>query len=279
MQILRSAAEMTRWAEVQHRLGRTIGFVPTMGYLHEGHGSLMDLLRPQCDGLVVSVYVNPLQFGPNEDLARYPRDPEGDAKRCAHHGVDVLFMPADLYPDGFSTSVRVHTLSDGLCGASRPGHFDGVATVCARLFGVTRADVAVFGEKDFQQLMVLRRMARDLALPVRIVPGPLVRDTDGVALSSRNKYLSPEERRRAASLHRALREMAASGLREAHELVALGASHIDCDRLDYLEVVDAETLAPIERVAERPARIAVAAFYGHTRLIDNLAVGPELEWT
>jgi pantoate--beta-alanine ligase len=262
--------------------GRRIGLVPTMGALHVGHASLLDLLRPQCDVLVASIYVNPLQFGPSEDLARYPRTPEADAALCAAHGVDLLFAPDDLYPDGFATSVSVHGLTDGLCGASRPGHFEGVATVCARLFGVTRAAVACFGEKDFQQLMVLRRMVEDLALPVRVVPAPLVRDADGVALSSRNRYLSDDERRRAVSLHRALfavRDAAAAGERGAEALTALGRRHLEVDKLDYFELVDARTLAPLQVVGERPARAVVAAFVGRTRLIDNVGVGEALSWT
>jgi pantoate--beta-alanine ligase len=282
MDIVRDPDEMARWAASEVAAGRSIGFVPTMGFLHAGHGSLMSLVRPRCDRLVVSVYVNPLQFGPNEDLARYPRDPEGDAALCAAREVDLLFMPADLYPDGFSTAVSVNRLTERLCGASRPGHFDGVATVCARLFGLTRASLAAFGEKDFQQLMVLRRMVRDLALPVRIVPGTLIRDTDGVALSSRNKYLSAQERRRAATLHRALfamRDACASGDTDAERLLARGRAALDCDRLDYLELVDAETLEPIAAVGDRPARALVAAFFGSTRLIDNVALGPELVWT
>ncbi len=278
MEILRSPQEMAAWTAP--RAGG-IGFVPTMGFLHPGHGSLMSLLRSRCQHLVVSVYVNPLQFGPNEDLDRYPRDPEGDAALCESQGVDALFMPPDLYPDGFATSVSVHGLTDRLCGASRPGHFEGVATVCARLFGLTRCSLAAFGEKDFQQLMVLRRMVTDLALPLSIVPGPLVRDDDGVALSSRNKYLSPDDRVRARTLHQALfamRDAAAAGRTGARELLEVGRAALVCDRLDYLELVDAQTLEPIERVADRPARALVAAFYGQTRLIDNVAVGPELTW-
>jgi pantoate--beta-alanine ligase len=271
MELLTSADAMAAWAA---DAGGTIGFVPTMGFLHPGHASLMALLRPRCDRLVVSVYVNPLQFGPNEDLARYPRDPEGDARLCEQQGVDALLMPPDLYPEGFSTSVAVHGLTDTLCGASRPGHFAGVATVCARLFGLTRADLAAFGEKDFQQLAVIRRMVRDLALPERIVPGPLVRDADGVALSSRNKYLTPELRKRATSLHRALFAMRDADT-DVEGRIALGESLIDCNRLDYLDLVDAETLRTAVSL-DRPARAVVAAFYGTTRLIDNVAVGPDL---
>jgi pantoate--beta-alanine ligase len=275
MELLTTPEDMVRWADGVRRQGQTIGFVPTMGFLHTGHASLMSLVRPQCDRLVVSVYVNPLQFGPSEDLDRYPRDPEGDARLCAERGTDVLFMPKDLYPDGFSTSVAVHGLTETLCGASRPGHFEGVATVCTRLFGVTRADKAVFGEKDFQQLAVIRRMVRDLALPVQIIPGPLIRDDDGVAFSSRNKYLSPEQRQRAVTLHQALftiQKAARDGVREVSRLRELGLTSLACDRFDYLEIVDAESLQALERLGDRPARALVAAFYGQTRLIDNVAV-------
>jgi pantoate--beta-alanine ligase len=281
MQLLDSPHAMTAWAATHERAGRTIGFVPTMGFLHSGHRSLMARLRPECDQLVVSIYVNPLQFGPDEDLDRYPRDPEGDLAACAAEGVDAVFMPPDLYPDGFATSVSVHGLTDGLCGGKRPGHFEGVATVCARLFGLTRADRACFGEKDFQQLMVLRRMVTDLALKVRIVPAPIVRDDDGLALSSRNTYLSDDDRRRGLSLHRALfamREAAASGTTDAGALLQLGRALVDTERLDYLELVDAETLQPVQAVGDRPCRALVAAFFGKTRLIDNVAVGPELDW-
>lgn len=281
MRIVEDPAEVTRWAEAERAAGRRIGFVPTMGFLHDGHTSLMASLRPRVDRLVVSIYVNPLQFGPGEDLDRYPRDPEGDAARCRDAGVDLLFMPPDLYPDGFCTSVSVHGLTDALCGASRPGHFDGVTTVVARLFGVVRCQEAAFGEKDFQQLMVIRQMVGDLALPVRIVPGPLVRDADGLALSSRNKYLDEATRRRALTLHRALFAMAAAergGERDVAALLRIGRAELDCDRLDYLQIVDATSLGPIEAVS-RPARALVAAHYGQTRLIDNVALGPELRWT
>ncbi len=282
MEHLSSHEAMSAWSAAEKAAGRTVGFVPTMGYLHEGHRSLMRLVRPMVDRLVVSIYVNPLQFGPHEDLDVYPRDPEGDAAACEAEGVDALFMPPDLYPDGFSTQVAVHGLTDHLCAASRPGHMEGVATVCTRLFLLTRCDVAAFGEKDFQQLMVIRRMVTDLAIPTRIVPGPLVRDADGVALSSRNAYLSAAQRERARTLHRALFRMQAAerdGVRGADALRAMGREIIDCDRLDYLEVMDAETLQPIDAVGDRPARALVAAFYGSTRLIDNVALGPELAWT
>ncbi len=268
---------MVAWADAARRSGKRIGLVPTMGFLHAGHVALMEQVRPSVDALVVSIYVNPLQFGPGEDLDRYPRDPEGDAAKCAAAGVDAIFSPRTLYPEGFQTSVSVHELSEGLCGATRPGHFDGVCTVVARLFGLTRCDVACFGEKDYQQLAVIRRMVRDLALPVTIVAGALIRDVDGLALSSRNKYLSADERKRALSLHRALFAMAdaaRAGERHPDALLALGQGRLDVDRLDYLALVDAETLRPVGTL-DRPARALVAAFVGSTRLIDNVAVGPE----
>jgi pantoate--beta-alanine ligase len=271
--VLTSPAEMTAWADARRRSGR-IGLVPTMGFLHRGHASLMDTLRPRCDHLVVSIYVNPLQFGPTEDLDRYPRDLPGDLELCDQHGVDAVFAPTSMYPDGFQTSVDVHELTTGLCGATRPGHFEGVATVCARLFGLTRADVAAFGEKDYQQLAVLRRMVTDLAIPVEIVGGALIRDDDGLALSSRNKYLSPGDRARALSLSRALfalRDAARPGA-DAARLVADARAALDVDRIDYVELVDAASLAPLTTL-DRPARALVAAFVGATRLIDNVAVG------
>lgn len=282
MRTIASFPEMQAWAAAEHRAGRTIGFVPTMGFLHQGHRSLMAQARPACDRLVVSIYVNPLQFGPTEDLSRYPRDPEGDSAACAAEGVDVLFMPPQLYPPGFATVVAVQGLTDHLCARSRPGHMEGVATVCTRLFNLVRCDLAVFGEKDFQQLMVIRRMVEDLAIPTRIVPGALVRDDDGVALSSRNAYLSPDERARARSLSRALTAMVEAeraGQRDAAALIELGRARIDCDRFDYLEVMDAETLQPIHQVGDRPARALVAAWFGATRLIDNVPLGPVLRWT
>lgn len=257
--------------------GERIGFVPTMGFLHAGHTSLMDRARSLCDHLVVSIFVNPLQFGPGEDLDRYPRDHEGDAAKCRAHGVDTLFLPpeAAFYPADRSTTVSVGGLSAGLCGADRPGHFDGVTTVVARLFGLVQPHVAVFGEKDYQQLAIIRRMVRDLAMPVEVVGGPLVRDSDGLALSSRNKYLQPDQRARALSLSGALRAMAAAaaaGEDDVGALLAIGHGTVDADQLDYLEIRCAESLAPL-LVLDRPARAFVAARYGATRLIDNLAVG------
>ncbi len=256
--------------------GLRVGFVPTMGFLHAGHLSLMELARAQCDKLVVSIYVNPLQFGPNEDLDRYPRNASGDAAKCLAVGTDVLFLPEALYPPGHVTRVTVNGLTDRLCGAKRPGHFEGVTTVVARLFGLVLPHVAVFGEKDYQQLVVLRRMTRDLALPIEIVGAPLVRDQDGLALSSRNAFLSPEQRERALSLHRALAAMdtqAAAGERDIAALIETGHKCLNVDSLDYLEVLGAQDLEPL-RVLDRPARAFVAAKLGATRLIDNWALSP-----
>ena len=254
--------------------GLTVGFVPTMGFLHRGHTSLMGLARPRCDRLVVSIFVNPLQFGPGEDLERYPRDPVGDSAQCAAHGTDVLFMPERLYPPGHLTRVRMTGLTEGLCGGDRPTHFDGVTTVVARLFGLAQPHLAVFGEKDYQQLTVIRRMTLDLAMPIEIVGGPLIRDDDGVALSSRNKYLSPEQRRRARTLSGSLRAVAdavAAGETDVGRLVALGRRTLDADAIDYLELRAADDLSVLTTV-DRPARVLGAARYGQTRLIDNLAV-------
>jgi pantoate--beta-alanine ligase len=233
----------------------------------------MDIAGVLCARVVVSIFVNPLQFGPTEDLSRYPRDVDGDLATCRAHGAAAVFLPETLYEQGFCTTVSVAGPARGLCGTRRPGHFDGVATVVARLFGLAQPHVAVFGEKDWQQLAVIRRMVRDLALEVEIVGGPLVRDTDGLALSSRNRYLSPAERVRALSLSRALFAMQASGLRDVPALCALGRGLLDVDHLDYLEVVEATSLEPLA-VLDRPARALMAAHVGSTRLIDNVPLEP-----
>ena len=273
MRIVTRTEEMIRTCRAISRSGERIGFVPTMGFLHTGHTSLMDLIRPRCHTLVVSIFVNPLQFGPTEDLDRYPRDPEGDAARCLSHGTDLLFMPADFYPPEFHTHVRVNHVTRHLCGASRPGHFEGVATVVARLFGVVRPHIAAFGEKDWQQLTVIRSMVEDLAMDIEIVPGPTIREPDGLALSSRNKYLSPQDRIRAVSLSRALRAMQASSLSDVEALKASVMPILEVDTLHYLEVVGDRDLEPLS-VLDRPARALVAARVGSTRLIDNMPLAP-----
>lgn len=263
-------AELTRKLR---REGKKIGFVPTMGYLHRGHTSLMTQARGMCDVLIASIYVNPLQFGPTEDFSRYPRDPEGDAQKCQEAGVDILFIPAQMYPPEFCSQVAVSGITARWEGALRPGHFEGVATVVARFFGMVKPDVAVFGEKDFQQLAVIRAMVRDLAMDIEIVGGALVRDDDGLALSSRNVYLSVEDRQRALSLHRALSAMRASTETSAAARVARGTALIDCDQLDYLAVVDENSLEPVE-VIDRRVRVLVVGRYQKTRLLDNAELGP-----
>lgn len=273
MRIIRDVAEMQ--ALGQSMRGHSVGFVPTMGYLHRGHTSLMDLTRPLCDHLVVSIYVNPLQFAPTDDLARYPRDLEGDARKCADAGVDVLFIPEGFYPATFRTRVIVSDVTTRWEGAERPGHFEGVTTVVSRLFGVVQPTVACFGEKDYQQFTVLRSMTRDLAMPIQIVSGPLVRDTDGLALSSRNVYLTPSHRERSRSLHRALFAVRDAPSRwTVAQRIAAGRALIDSDRIDYLAVVDSDSLEPLpeDEPVRTPARVLVTARYGAVRLLDNVAI-------
>jgi pantoate--beta-alanine ligase len=263
--------------------GVRLVLVPTMGYLHDGHLSLLREARRRADlggrrGLAVaSIFVNPTQFGPNEDLSRYPRDLEGDLARCAAAGIDRVLAPADpalVYHPAHETWVTVEKVSQGLCGASRPGHFRGVATIVAKLLNLTLPHVALFGEKDYQQLAVIRAMVRDLSFGVEIVGMPIVREPDGLALSSRNAYLSAEERVKALALSRALfaaRDAAGRGERDAEALRARARETITAAgaRVDYVEVVHPETLAPVAR-AEPGSVILVAAFVGKTRLIDNV---------
>jgi pantoate--beta-alanine ligase len=262
--------------------GVRLALVPTMGFLHEGHLSLMREARRRADeggrrGLALAtIFVNPTQFGPSEDLSRYPRDLEGDLAKCAAAGIDRVLAPADpaaMFAPAHQTWVTVEEASRGLCGASRPGHFRGVATVVAKLLNLTRPHVAIFGEKDFQQLAVIRAMARDLAFGVEILGMPIVREPDGLALSSRNAYLSPDERARALALSAALREAAAAagrGERDAEALRARARARLVAAdaRVDYVEVVHPETLAPVQR-AEQGSVMLLAAFVGKTRLIDN----------
>ena len=273
MDIIHSVDTMHALALGWRARGKRVGFVPTMGYLHRGHTTLIELMRQRCELLVVSIYVNPLQFGPAEDLTRYPRDPEGDAKKCEAAGCDILFMPDSLYPPDFRTTVNVAGITSRWEGAERPTHFAGVATVVCRLFGLVQPTVAMFGEKDYQQFTVLKSMARDLAMGVEIVPGPLVRDHDGLALSSRNVFLSPEDRERALTLHRALYAIRDSRSPSSAERITLAREQLTCDKVDYLDIVDPETLEPVERVS-RPLRAIATARYGRTRLLDNVAIGP-----
>ena len=272
-------AEMAAWSDAARARGERIAFVPTMGYLHAGHTALMDEAHRHGDRVVLSIFVNPLQFGPNEDLERYPRDLPGDLAKAATHRVDAVFLPtpANMYPPGHQTTVQVHELEQGLCGGSRPGHFVGVATVVCKLFNIVRPHAAVFGEKDFQQLALIRRMVRDLDMPVDIVSLPTVREPDGLAMSSRNKYLLADERQRATALSRALFAARAArdlGERDAGKLVegVVAGLRDEVTRIDYVELRDAESLQALATV-DRPAVLAVAAFVGRTRLIDNVRLG------
>jgi pantoate--beta-alanine ligase len=256
--------------------GARIALVPTMGALHAGHMALVEVARAEGAKIVASIFVNPKQFGPNEDLARYPRPAEADTALLTAHGCDLLWMPGvdEMYPAGFATNVSVSGVSDGLDGAARPGHFDGVATVVAKLFNQIGADAAYFGEKDFQQLAVIRRMVADMDFPLEIIGVPTVRDEDGLALSSRNAYLSPDERARAVALPRALADAKrAIEAGEAGAIAAAMASLADAGFvIDYVELVDAATLST--PVAGQPRRLLAAARIGATRLLDNLPVEP-----
>lgn len=286
MKIVRTKAELREELTPARREGRSIGLVPTMGYLHDGHRALLDAARERCDLAVMSLFVNPTQFRPGEDFDAYPRDEERDAAVAREAGVDLLFAPdaSEVYPSGYTTSVIVEGLSEVLCGdPSRRGleHFRGVTTVVAKLFNIVGPDVAFFGQKDAQQAIVIRRMARDLDFPVKIEVVPTVREPDGLALSSRNVYLSEDERRRAPALHRALERV--------HELAATGA---DVNRTiaeaeailaeagiepEYLEARYADDLQPAAAFDGRPVLVAVAAQVGAARLIDNVVLGPPAE--
>lgn len=259
--------------------GLRVGLVPTMGFLHEGHISLIRQAAKNNDRVVVSIFVNPMQFGPAEDLDRYPRDIKTDTELCKAEGVDLVFIPEveDMYPEGFSTTVSVGTLTAGLCGRSRPGHFEGVCTVVCKLFVVITPDRAYFGQKDAQQLAVIRRMARDLNMSVEVTGCPIVREADGLAKSSRNSYLSPEERRAALGLYQSLQaaqEKAASGERDSKAIIAAVRDVLSAYPLlreDYVEIVHPDDLQPIARIIG-PALVAVAAYAGGTRLIDNILI-------
>jgi len=271
---------MTGYTEEARARGLHIGLVPTMGYLHEGHLSLLKLLDGRCDIKAASIFVNPIQFGPKEDLSRYPRDEARDLQRLESAGCEVVFCPppSEVYPDGFQTYVEVEELQKPLCGSFRPGHFRGVATVVLKLFNITGCRSAAFGLKDFQQAMVLRRMVNDLNVPVRLFFGEIIREPDGLAMSSRNVYLSSGERASALAISRALfsaREACEAGERCATQV----AKQIENDlkreagiRIEYVEVVDNETLTQVELI-DRPSRVAVAVYVGKTRLIDNIGVG------
>jgi len=278
VEVIRSIAMARKVCDTARSAGRTVGFVPTMGAFHDGHASLMRRARDERDHVVVSIFVNPLQFGPGEDLSRYPRDEDRDLSIAGQLGVDVVFVPSveEMYPTGQpEVTVDPGPLGERLEGAARPGHFRGVATAVAKLFDVVGPNTAYFGEKDAQQLAVIRRMVRDLSLPVEVEGCPTVREPDGLATSSRNAYLSPEQREAAGCLFLALSEaaqMARGGERDAATVVAAMAREIGATpeaRIDYAAVVDDETFEEVSRIAG-PARALVAARFAETRLIDNL---------
>lgn len=274
LHLMRFACEVTEWAREQHRAGKRIGFVPTMGALHAGHLSLVEAAKKNADVVCVSIFVNPAQFGPNEDFSTYPRTEERDLQLCREEGVDGVFLPRPdaMYAQDASVFVDETTLQYGLCGTRRPGHFKGVCTVVAKLFNIVQPDVAVFGQKDFQQVAIIRRLVRDLDFPVEIVMAPTLREPDGLAMSSRNVYLSETERQDALGLSRALKSLgsvgaghpAAEPMREQMRSILERHGLVE----DYVAIVDAETLKPVSFV--EPGNVAlIAAYCGKTRLIDN----------
>jgi pantoate--beta-alanine ligase len=268
---IRAAVRAAREAD------RRVGFVPTMGALHAGHAKLIETARAESDFVVVSIFVNPTQFGPSEDFNKYPRTLDADRELCAKAGADVIFAPmaSEMYPAGFRTLVEVPELQDQLCGASRPGHFRGVCTVVAKLFNIVQPDIAFFGQKDAQQVLIIRRMVIDLNMPIEIRTVPTVREADGLALSSRNRYLSPEDRRQAPALYQSLRqaqELVDAGERDPtviESAVAAKLAQIPNLKIDYVRAVNAETLEK-PPMLRGPTLIALAAFLGGTRLIDNI---------
>jgi pantoate--beta-alanine ligase len=277
MEVIKTIKEMKEFSSQARRAGKTIAFVPTMGYFHDGHLSLMREGRRRGHLLIISLFVNPTQFGPNEDFKNYPRDFERDSKMAEEVGVDVLFAPeaSDMYPLNHQTIVRVEKVTQNLCGRSRPIHFQGVTTVVMMLFEIVMPHVAIFGEKDYQQLVTIQQMVRDLHMSVEVVGMPTVREADGLAMSSRNAYLLPEERKAALSLYRSLqkaKELLRKGERKAdrilHEMKGIFQSE-PLVRIDYVQICDATTLQDVDRI-EGDVVVALAAYLGKTRLIDNL---------
>ena len=277
VRVIRSPGAMLAWSRLERAAGRSLGYVPTMGALHRGHLSLVERARRESDRVVASIFVNPIQFSPGEDYQAYPRDLKADREQLRLSRCDVLFLPAAaaLFPQGFEARVSVPSLSAPLCGRYRPGHFDGVATIVAKLLSVVQPDRLYLGQKDYQQSLVIRRMILDLNLPVRVQVSPTVREEDGLALSSRNRYLSPEDRRRAAGIQRALQAGARavrSGERSPSKIRSLVRSQLrGVGRVQYVEVLRAGDLA-LPRKLEGPTLLATAVFVGRARLIDNLVV-------
>ncbi len=279
MQVFTNPAEMSAWSDAQRVAGRRVGVVPTMGALHEGHLALVDEARRHADVVVVTIFVNPLQFNRPDDFAAYPRPIDDDLALCRDRGVDAVYAPtaADMYPEGFQTHVEPGALAELLEGAHRPGHFRGVTTVVAKLFGATRPHVAVFGEKDYQQLTIVRRMVTDLDMGIEIVGLPTVREADGVAMSSRNRRLTPEQRTAAVCVPRSLdavQRALAGGVTDVAELVSIGRAVVDAEplaRFEHLEIIDTDRLTPLETVAVT-AQAVTAVWFGEVRLIDNRRV-------
>jgi pantoate--beta-alanine ligase len=282
MEILRTNAEMARWRDQRCRKGQSVGFVPTMGYLHQGHLALVEEALRRADQVVVSIFVNPTQFSPGEDLAQYPRDFERDLGLCRELGVNAIFAPEveEMYPPGFQTRVLVDRLTQNLCGRYRPDFFPGVTLVVTKLFCAIRPHLAIMGEKDFQQLVVVKRLSRDLNLGVEIVPHPTVRESDGLAMSSRNAYLSKKERQSALSLYRALRtarEMVKQGERRAEVVIDKAEAILEAEphcRIQYVQVVDEDTMNDMAEVTPKTL-MAMAVFVGKARLIDNMRLWPD----
>jgi pantoate--beta-alanine ligase len=280
--VVKTVARMQAISRAAKRAGKKIACVPTMGYLHDGHIALVKAAKKFGDIVVATIFVNPTQFGPKEDLARYPRDFQGDMAKLASAGTDYVYYPAvaERYPENYQTYINVEKVSQGLCGTFRPVHFRGVATVVAKLFNIVEPDVAVFGNKDYQQLKVIARMVKDLNFPVKVIGHETVREKDGLAMSSRNAYLSQEDRANAVSLSRALfaaKKMAASGERSAAKLIKKAKaiiSAVGSPRIEYIEIRDAETLEPVTRI-ERPCQMLLAVWQGKTRLIDNIRLNPK----
>jgi len=283
MKIIRTVREMQDYSEALRNQGKKVAFVPTMGYFHEGHLDLMREGRRRADCVVVSIYVNPTQFGPSEDLEKYPRNFERDSQLAEDVGVDVIFFPsnAEMYPEHYQTYVTVEGVTKNLCGLSRPGHFRGVATVCAKLFNMVKPHLAIFGKKDFQQLITIKRMVADLNMDLTIVGMPTTREIDGLAMSSRNVYLSPEERQSALCLSRSLitaRKQYAQGERDAGRILESIKAYIEetpLTRIDYLKICSTTTMEDVSSL-EGESVLALAVFVGSTRLIDNYVFGEEL---
>ncbi len=283
MRIIRKVDQMSSVAESLQQDGKIIGFVPTMGFLHEGHLSLMRIARKKCDVLVVSIFVNPTQFAPNEDLDKYPRDFKRDETLCEKENVDIVFYPstAEMYPEGYRTEVKVKALGDILCGASRPTHFAGVTTVVAKLFNIVKPNIAVFGQKDAQQAVIINRMAEDLNFGIDIIIAPIIRENHGLAMSSRNKYLSQKERKTAPVLYRALTEakdvIKSGEMKSSREIIEMIRARIltagDFD-IDYIAIVDPKNFEIIDVIGKSDVLILLAAKIGRTRLIDNVIATP-----